>query len=265
MIICLGPFCVPCWPIFFMLMKPVWNLLPEGVKKSLTEFFDGTVYPNVCKPVLDRLPTQARKLVLMGCPKRGKKEDDNKSVCCGAAGSSCGDEVTEAKTSDDACTTSTASGSPKENADTQLRRRGATEGTTTEGTTTETTSESEEEKKAGGEPIVLKSEEQFEQILGSLNKGKEHGGKRALFLDFTAEWCKPCQVIKPKFAELAKKHPDAVFVVVDNDEFDDISERYEVMSLPTIVKITPAAASEAKAEVSRLRMVTETALTEFVA
>ena len=31
MIICLGPVCVPVWPLVFLALKPLWGVLPESV------------------------------------------------------------------------------------------------------------------------------------------------------------------------------------------------------------------------------------------
>mmetsp|Transcript_15442 Transcript_15442/g.43172 ORF Transcript_15442/g.43172 Transcript_15442/m.43172 type:complete len:197 (-) Transcript_15442:884-1474(-) len=52
-------------------------------------------------------------------------------------------------------------------------------------------------------------------------------------VDFTAEWCGPCQKIKPFFAELAVAHKEALFVKVDVDELDDVSQEAGVRAMPT--------------------------------
>lgn len=55
-----------------------------------------------------------------------------------------------------------------------------------------------------------------------------------MVVDFTAEWCGPCQKIKPFFAELAQKHASsALFVKVDVDEVEEISTEAGVMAMPT--------------------------------
>jgi thiol-disulfide isomerase/thioredoxin/NAD-dependent dihydropyrimidine dehydrogenase PreA subunit len=54
-----------------------------------------------------------------------------------------------------------------------------------------------------------------------------------LIVDFTAEWCGPCQKIKPFFAELAAAHPEALFVKVDVDELEQVSEEASVRAMPT--------------------------------
>ena len=55
----------------------------------------------------------------------------------------------------------------------------------------------------------------------------------ALIVDFTAVWCGPCQKIAPDFARMAKDHPTALFVKVDVDELEDVSQEAGVMAMPT--------------------------------
>ena len=50
-----------------------------------------------------------------------------------------------------------------------------------------------------------------------------------------ATWCGPCQKVAPIFVELSEKFPDIEFLKVDVDVADEISEGFEVTSLPTFI------------------------------
>jgi len=58
-----------------------------------------------------------------------------------------------------------------------------------------------------------------------------------MVVDFTAAWCGPCQEIAPFFASLAKdygqKGAGALFVKVDVDELEDVSQTAGVVVMPT--------------------------------
>jgi thiol-disulfide isomerase/thioredoxin len=62
---------------------------------------------------------------------------------------------------------------------------------------------------------------------------------------YSASWCGPCKMIKPKFVELSKKYKSALFLLIDVDSFEDgikinvgntqqlIEYSNDVSSLPT--------------------------------
>lgn len=54
-------------------------------------------------------------------------------------------------------------------------------------------------------------------------------------IDFWAEWCAPCFILAPIIEELARDYPQIGFGKVNSDENPDISSRYGVMSLPTVI------------------------------
>jgi thioredoxin 1 len=54
-------------------------------------------------------------------------------------------------------------------------------------------------------------------------------------VDFWAEWCGPCKMLSPVLEDLAAEHPEITFAAVDSDAYPDLSVRYDVMSVPTVL------------------------------
>lgn len=53
-------------------------------------------------------------------------------------------------------------------------------------------------------------------------------------LYFTADWCGPCKVFGPRLNQFADSN-DIRVDRVNVDEFPDIAQKYDVMSLPTTI------------------------------
>ncbi|MBQ9383417.1 MAG: thioredoxin [Ruminiclostridium sp.] len=54
--------------------------------------------------------------------------------------------------------------------------------------------------------------------------------------DFNADWCGPCQMLKPVIDELAEERPDVKFVSINIDDQDDLAYEHNVSSIPCLVK-----------------------------
>ena len=56
-----------------------------------------------------------------------------------------------------------------------------------------------------------------------------------IFVDFCADWCSPCRAIDPKIRDLAKQYPEVTFLKVNIEESPQLSEKYNIQSLPTFM------------------------------
>lgn len=74
--------------------------------------------------------------------------------------------------------------------------------------------------------VVLVGEAEFEnEVLKS---------RVPVLVDFYADWCGPCKAVEPTMETLSKEYGGMVkFVKVNVDESQQISMRYDIMSIPT--------------------------------
>lgn len=82
-----------------------------------------------------------------------------------------------------------------------------------------------------------------------------------VLLDFYADWCGPCNRIAPWFVDMSARYPDIVFLKVNVDEAEELSNAFQINALPTFVfvkngiiekRIEGAATTEVQAVLDRM-------------
>lgn len=74
--------------------------------------------------------------------------------------------------------------------------------------------------------IIEINDEKLEEIIHSNTK---------VMLDCYAPWCGPCKRLSPVFEELSDEENQIKFCKINTDENPDVSERFNVMSIPTVL------------------------------
>jgi len=76
--------------------------------------------------------------------------------------------------------------------------------------------------------IIELSNTNFDEVVLKSNK--------PVMVDFWAEWCAPCKIVSPIIGEIAEEYKDmAVIGELDVDSNNEISVRYGIRSIPTIL------------------------------
>ena len=75
--------------------------------------------------------------------------------------------------------------------------------------------------------IIEVSKNNFEsEVLKSTKK---------VLVDFNANWCGPCKMLKPIIEEIAKNNEEIKIVSINIDDEEELSDEYNVSSIPCLV------------------------------
>lgn len=58
---------------------------------------------------------------------------------------------------------------------------------------------------------------------------------KKVIVDCYADWCGPCRMLSPIIDELASELVDCEFYKLNVDEANEVSKKYGIMSIPTIL------------------------------
>lgn len=56
-----------------------------------------------------------------------------------------------------------------------------------------------------------------------------------VLVDFNANWCGPCRMLRPLLEELSEERTDCNFGSVNIDDEDELAEEYNISSIPCLI------------------------------
>ena len=65
--------------------------------------------------------------------------------------------------------------------------------------------------------------------------------EKIVLVDFYANWCGPCKMLRPVLEEISESNSDIKIVSVNVDEADNLAMSYGISSIPCVIKFKDGA------------------------
>lgn len=56
-----------------------------------------------------------------------------------------------------------------------------------------------------------------------------------VLVDFYADWCGPCKMLRPTLEELAEEHSEIAVAAINIDDHANMADEYDISSIPCVV------------------------------
>ena len=56
-----------------------------------------------------------------------------------------------------------------------------------------------------------------------------------VLVDFYADWCGPCRMLRPTLEELSEERADVKFAAINIDENPDLADEFDISSIPCVI------------------------------
>lgn len=74
--------------------------------------------------------------------------------------------------------------------------------------------------------IELNEDKFLEEVINY--KGK-------VLVDFNADWCGPCRILKPALEKIAMENDEVKFVSINVDNNENLARKYNIFSIPCLI------------------------------
>lgn len=77
-------------------------------------------------------------------------------------------------------------------------------------------------------------------------ENKVEKANKTVIVDFYAVWCGPCKMFAPIMDKVSEEYPNVDFYKVNVEEAQEIAMKFQIRSIPTIIRFDNGEATETK-------------------